>query len=149
VLRSAFNWGTQRIKVNIENQHPYILHLLETVNGEKWKPIRLSRQAINNVLKKHKLNGSPYGELWHWRRFQAERPDALWQIDIRGPFSIGGERKLALVRVDDNSRFLVSCTLHKNITSQDVIKCLKAIIIRGRKPTKVLVDFGLQFRKGI
>jgi transposase InsO family protein len=98
-------------------------------------------------LKKHKLNGSPYGELRHWRRFQTERQDSLWQIDIRGPFSIGGERKLALVIVDDNSRFLVSYTLHKNITSQDVIKCLKAIIIRGRKPTKVLVDFGLQFRK--
>ena len=48
----------------------------------------MSRQAINNVLKKHDLNDSPYKSKRDWNYFRASKPDELWQIDIRGPIRI-------------------------------------------------------------
>jgi len=146
ILRDSFNWGTQRIKIYLENPPEYIRHLLENVLGIEWVSVRISRQTVNNVLKKHRRNGSPYGELRHWKYFRADYPDQLWQIDIKGPFTIGGERKLALVMVDDHSRYLISCTLHSNITSEDVLTRLSELVGKGCKPNKILADMGPQFR---
>ena len=147
LLRDSFRWGTQRIKVNLETPPDYIKHLLETVLGVKWESIRLSRQAINNILRKHKRNGSPYGEIKHWKYFHAKYPDQLWQMDIRGPFTIGSKRCLALIIIDDNSIYLISCTLHANITTEDILRTIWNIINKaGRKPSKILVDRGSQFK---
>jgi transposase len=77
VLREAFNWGTQRIKLNLERPPSYIRTLLESVTGKDWAPILLSRQAINNILKKHDLNGSPYKSMKDWKYFRASKPDEL------------------------------------------------------------------------
>ena len=60
LLRDRFLWGTQRIMVALMSPPPYIKYFLETVLGYIWKPIKLSRQGINNILMKHKINGSPY-----------------------------------------------------------------------------------------
>ena len=35
-------------------------------------------------------------------------PDELWQIDFKGPFSVGGKKYWFLVCIDDYSRFIVS-----------------------------------------
>jgi len=146
ILRDSFQWGTQRIKVYLESPPDYIRYLLENVLGVEWSPVSLSRQTINTVLKKHKRNGSPYGETKKWKYFRADYPDQLWQVDIKGPFTIERQRKLALVIVDDNSRYLISCTLHKFITADDVIEIFNRIVQKGHKPCKVLADLGPQFR---
>lgn len=146
ILRDSFNWGTQRIKIYLEKPPEYIRHLLESVLDREWTSVSLSRQTVNNILKKHKRNGSPYGEIIHWKYFRADYPDQLWQIDIRGPFTIGNERKLALIIIDDHSRYLISCTLHLNITVTDVLNRLYELVEKGRKPSKILADIGPQFR---
>lgn len=128
------------------NTADYIRFLLENVLGVEWFPVSLSRETINNVLKKYKRNGSPYGETREWKYFRAEYPDQLWQVDIKGPFTIEGQRMLALVVVDDNSRYLISCTLHTSITADDVIETFNRVIQKGHKPCKVLADLGPQFR---
>ena len=51
--------------------------------------------------------------------FRAEYPDQLWQGDIKGPFTIEGKRMLALVIIDDNSRYLISSNLHASITADE------------------------------
>lgn len=124
ILRDSFQWGTQRIKVYLEFPPDYIRFLLENVLGIEWSPVNISRETINTVLKKHKRNGSPYGKKREWKYFRAEYPNQLWQVDIKGPFSIEGQRMLALVIIDDNSRYLISCTLHTSIISDDVIEIL-------------------------
>jgi len=87
ILRDSFNWGTQRIKVNLWKLPEYIKHLLETVLGVKiWESVNVSRQTINNILRKHRRNGSPYGKIQHWKYFHAEYPDQLWQMDNQGAF---------------------------------------------------------------
>jgi transposase InsO family protein len=146
ILRDSFQWGTRCIKVYLEHPPDYIRFLLENVLGIEWSPVNLSRETVNNVLKKHKRNGSPYGEKREWKYFRAEYPDQLWQVDIKGPFAIEGKRMLALVIVDDNTRYLISCTLHTSITADDVVEILNELVSRGYKPSKILADLGPQFR---
>jgi putative transposase len=147
VLRDSFNWGTQRIMVTLLSPPPYIRYLLETIIGEEWKKIELSRQSINNVLKRHKRNGSPYKKnKREWKFFRAEYPNDMWQIDIKGPFLIDGKRMNALLILDDYSRFLVSVHLFKSITTDVVTQALDQCISTYNTPGKILTDNGPQFR---
>lgn len=147
LLRDSFNWGTQRIMVALLSPPPYIRYFLETVIGEEWRKIRLSRQSINNVLKRHKMNGSPYKKTRkEWKFFRAECPNDMWQIDIKGPFLIDGKRMNALLILDDYSRFLVSVQLFKSITTDVVTQALDQSISTYNSPRKILADNGPQFR---
>jgi transposase len=75
LLRDRFSWGTYRIKINLLSPPQYIRYFLETALGYSWRPIDLSRQGINNVLKKHRRNGSPYKKnKKDWKFFRAEYP---------------------------------------------------------------------------
>jgi hypothetical protein len=65
---------------------------LEAVLGIEWVAVRISRQTVNNILKKRKRDGSSYGEIIHWKYFRADHPDQLWHIDIRGAFTIGNKK---------------------------------------------------------
>lgn len=70
---------------------------------------RLSRTAINGVLKEYGLNG--YGrEQKSWKFFRAKKPDELWQPDIKGPFWPQWRKYWFPVCVDDYSRYLVPKT---------------------------------------
>lgn len=147
ILRESFNWGTERIMVALLSPPPYIQYLLETVLGEEWRKIKLSRQSINNVLKRHKMNGSPYKKnKREWKFFRAECPNDMWQIDIKGPFLIDGIRMNALLILDDYSRFLVSVHLFKSITTDVVTQALDQCISTHNHPGKILADNGPQFR---
>ena len=53
---------------------------------------------------------------------------------------------LALVINDNNTRYLISCTLHTLITADDIVKTLNELVSRGHKPSKILADLGPQFR---
>lgn len=148
LLRDSFNWGTQRIKINLLSPPPYIRYLMETVLDHAWKVIDLSRQTINNVLRKHKRNGSPYKKSRkNWKFFRANAPNDMWQIDIRGPFLLDGKRVNALVILDDYSRYLVSVQLYKSITTETVTQELHRCIARYDQPEKILSDNGPQFRE--
>ena len=126
LLRDRFNWGTQRIKINLLSPPQYIRYFLETVLGTPWKSIDISRQGINHVLKKHRRNGSPYKKnRKDWKFFRANGPNDMWQIDIKGPFLMDGERVKALVILDDYSRFLLSAKLFKSVTTEVVTQELK------------------------
>jgi transposase-like protein len=148
LLRDSFQWGTQRIMVALMSPPPYIRYLLETVLGILWKSIKLSRQGINNILKKHKINGSPYKKTKKdWKFFTATCPNELWQIDIKGPFLLDGERVKALVILDDYSRFILSVKLFKSITTDIVTQELNSCIETYNVPSSILSDNGSQFRE--
>lgn len=148
VLRDSFNWGTQRIRVALLSPPPYVRYLLETVLGKTWREINISRQGINNILKKHGRNGSPYRKSKHeWKYFRASCPNDMWQIDIKGPFLLDGERINAFLILDDYSRFLVSVHLFKSITTDVVVQELNQCIEMYNEPNKILSDNGPQFRE--
>jgi len=147
LLRDHFNWGTYRIKINLLSPPQYIRYFLETALGYSWRPIDLSRQGINNVLKKHRRNGSPYKKTKKgWKFFRAEYPNDMWQIDIKGPFLLNGERFKALVILDDYSRYLLSAGLFKSVTTDVITQELNHCIETYSEPNSILSDSGSQFR---
>ena len=152
ILRDSFNWGTQRIKTSLESPAPYIKFLLENVLGREWKSVKISRQSINEVLKKHNRNGSPYRKNGReWNFFRADSPNELWQMDIKGPFRIENQVCYALIIIDDHSRYIINCSLHRSIKTDDVTSVLSECIERYGKPSKILVDndprFKLKFKR--
>lgn len=148
LLRDRFSWGTYRIKINILSPPQYIRYFLETTLGYSWRPIDLSRQGINNVLKKHRRNGSPYKKnKKDWKFFRAEYPNDMWQIDIKGPFLLNGERFKALVILDDYSRYLLSAGLFKSVTTDIITQELVHCIETYSEPNSILSDNGPQFRE--
>lgn len=147
LLRDQCTWGTQRIMIALSSPPPYIRYLLETTLGCAWKNIQISRQSINNILQKHRRNGSPYTKnKKDWKFFRANGPNELWQIDIKGPFLIDGQRMNALLILDDYSRFLIAVQLFKSITTDLVTQTLDHCISTYASPEKILADNGPQFR---
>lgn len=55
---------------------------LSSFEIEIAQKIKLSRQTINDVLKKHRLNGYKKKKLG-WKFFRAKEPNKLWQLDIK------------------------------------------------------------------
>jgi len=139
-LRLRFGWGTARIHQALINLPKFMREKLTTcVQG-----VRLSRTAINGVLRRHGLNG--YGrEQRAWKFFRARRPDELWQLDIKGPFWLHGRKYWFPVCVDDYSRYLLFFEqFDHEPTTDEIIGLLKKL---PRKPEKILTDNGGQFRE--
>lgn len=79
VLRDSFNWGTHRISLNLRCPPGYIHNLLTTITGRDWQIVKLSRQTVYDILKKHRRNGSPYKRnKKDWKYFCARKPNGLW-----------------------------------------------------------------------
>jgi len=108
---------------------------LEYVLEITWKGINLSRQSINNILKKRRRNGSPYGRSKKdWKYFRTESPDELWQMDVRGPFRIENKQYYALVIIDNHSRYVICCNLCEHIRTEKVIQTLTECFKMYGKP---------------
>lgn len=139
-IRTTFGWGTARIKQALFNLPKFMRKVLSAC----VQRLRLSRTAINGVLKRYGLNG--YGrEEKAWKSFRARKPDELWQVDVKGPFWLLGRRYWFPVCVDDYSRYLlVFDVLDHKPTTDDFVQRLEKL---RRKPEKVLTDHGSQFKK--
>ena len=101
-LRTTFKWGIARIQQGLYCLPPFILESINCVQG-----VVLSRETINKVLARNNQNGYQR-EFKRWKVFRAEKPDALWQIDFKGPFSVQGKKYWFLVCIDDYSSLTMS-----------------------------------------
>jgi len=139
-LRNFFKWGTARIQQGLVSLPEYAKEIFPTL----VQNIYLSRTAINNVLKRHKLNGYNKNPK-EWKFFRAQRPNELWQIDLKGPYILQGQKLWFLAVIDDYSRYLVFTSYfdHTPIT-EDITSLLDKLPIM---PEKILADNGPQFRK--
>ena len=138
-LRNTFHWGTARIQQGLTKLPDFIKKSIRCVQG-----VHLSREAINNVLTEHGLNGYQR-EFKRWKFFRAKEPDELWQIDFKGPFSVQGRKYWFLVCIDDYSRFLVSAEqFDHELTTDEVTALLEK---QKRLPKAILSDHGSQFKE--
>ncbi len=145
-LRTAFKWGSARIRVVLANTPPYLKKFLADFNYLR-DSIELSRTTINNVLKKHGKNGSPYGKTHEWKFKHAQAPNELWQLDLKGPIITEGKRKFILVTIDDYSRFdVVLHVFQKDPSTQDIVGVLTHAFNKYEKPQRILTDNGAQFK---
>ena len=106
--------------------------------------LKVSKRAIQRVLiengyeKKHKIGT---GEL---QRFEAERPNKLWQMDILD-FWIGKCRVFVMLMLDDHSRFITGFGIFTEATMSHAITVLRRAVNRYGKPEALLTDRGMQF----
>jgi len=138
-LRNMFRWGTARIQQGLFKLPDFILESTHCVQG-----VRLSRETVNNVLSKHGVNGYPCKHK-RWKFFRAEAPDELWQIDLKGPFTVHGKKFWFLVCIDDYSRFLV---VAEQFSHEPKTREATALLEKqDRLPKAILSDRGQQFKE--
>lgn len=78
----------------------------------------------------------------HWKRFEHEQPNDLWQMDFKGHFALDQGRCHPLTLLDDHSRFslgIKGCADERTDTVQDH---LVAIFRRYGLPVRINVDNG-------
>ena len=137
-LRNTFRWGKARIQQGLYALPEYMRKVVNGVQG-----VRLSRKAINDVLRKHGINGYRR-EQKAWKFFRASRPDELWQIDLKGPFAVQGQNYWFVVVIDDYSRYLLLAEQLDHCPSTgEITGMLEGL---GRKPEGILSDNGGQFQ---
>lgn len=102
-LRVMFKWGTARIQQGLFDLPDFMKKEMEN----PVQRVKLSRQSINEVLRKHHLNGFTR-EQKAWKFFRASQPNELWQLDLKGPFTVQGQKWYFLICIDDYSRYIVT-----------------------------------------
>jgi hypothetical protein len=139
-MRMKFKWGTARIQQGLINLPDFMLNEIEVC----VQNFNLSRQAINCVLKKHKLNGYYRRKNKSWKFFRAKFVNELWQIDLK-EFKFEGKKYYIFVVVDDYSRYILCLELFDHCpTTNELISVLQKLNV---KPKKILSDNGNQFKE--
>jgi len=139
-MRTTFKWGTARIQQGLINLPEYAKVALQNY----VENVHLSRTAINDVLKKHKINGY-LNEIKKWKFFRAKKPDELWQLDPKGPFVVQGKKYWFIICIDDYSRYmLLAEQLNHSPTTEDITKMLDKL---DKKPKSILTDNAKIFAK--
>jgi IS30 family transposase len=138
-LRTTFKWGTARIQQGIYCLPSFIWESVNCIQG-----VVLSRETINKVLARNNQNGYQK-EFKRWKFFRASEPDALWQIDFKGPFTVQGKKYWFLVCIDDYSRFIIAAEqFNHELTTAEVTAVLEK---QKRLPKAILSDHGPQFKE--
>lgn len=134
-LRITFNWGTARIQQGLMNLPEFMKEGMEVCVQNFY----LSRTSVNNILKKHKLNGYRR-KTKSWKFFRAKFPNELWQLDLKGPFKVEGKKYWILVVIDDYSRYILQLRLFDHMPNiEDITNSIKELI-KEYKPQKILTD---------
>lgn len=121
-------WGGRKIKAR-----------LQTLG---WQDVPAA-STITEILRRHGcIDLEESGKHKAWNRFEAEAPNALWQMDFKGHFEAAEGRCHPLTVLDDHLRYalgLQACPDEKGIT---VHQRLILVFRRYGVPEKILVDNG-------
>lgn len=103
-----------------------------------------SASTITAILRRHgRLDLEESVKHQAWQRFEAARPNELWQMDFKGsvPLTAGG-RLHALTVLDDHSRFSLTITACANQQGTTVKAALIPVFERYGMPDWIMVDNG-------
>jgi len=132
--------------LKLKKEHPSMGPAQIRAQLKRFRGWRIERKAIARALKAHGYRTEHRGarEEAELMRFEAPRPNALWQMDAL--LLRVHEHKLYLHLVlDDFSRFIVAHRLGEQPTSEEAVATLEAAIEKHGKPERVLTDRGGQF----
>lgn len=101
-----------------------------------WRSLRRQGLVEYSPQKKPKL---------YLQRFEAALPNETWQSDFTHVRLANGADILVLNFLDDHSRFLLSCTAHRKITSPTVVQAFLDATNQHGFPQSSLTDNGLVF----
>lgn len=134
-LRNTFNWGSARIQQGLISLPDFVLEELPDLVQDAY----LSRTSINDVLRKHKINGYKNKQKT-WKFFRANSPNELWQLDIKGPFTVQGHKYYFVICIDDYSRYLLLAEQLDHCPNVREIHSLLQLLIKKYKPKSILTD---------
>jgi transposase InsO family protein len=102
-----------------------------------------SPSTITAILRRHgRLDGPRSGQPRDHQRFEADEPNALWQMDFKGHFALTSGRCHPLTALDDHSRYavvLAACGGENTVTVQTR---LTEAFERYGLPGRILCDNG-------
>lgn len=121
-------WGGRKLKRRLEDL------------GHSGIP---SPSTITSILRRNERISSAESQRHKpWKRFEAQRPNDLWQMDFKGYFPIRDGQCYPLTVVDDNSRYALCIGACSNEQGQSVVKHLREVFIRYGMPSSMLMDNG-------
>lgn len=134
-FRNNFGYGTARIQQRLFCAPDFELEQMEI----KVQGVELSRQAINEILKKWGINGYRRKSKKAWKFFRAKYANELWQLDLKR-FKFQGKKYELLVCIDDYSRYIL--LLHVFDHSPNIPEISEAMetIVDKYHPEKILTD---------
>ncbi len=139
-MRLKFKWGTARIQNGLISLPKFQQAEIEVC----VQNFDLSREAINCILKKHKLNGYFRRKDKSWKFFRAKFSDELWQVDLK-EFKFEGRKYFIFVVIDDYSRFILDLSLFNHCpTTNELTFAMQKLC---KKPKSILSDNGCQFKE--
>ena len=138
-MRNSFKWGTARIQNGLIELPGFMKKKIEVTIGRCVQHFTLSRQSINEVLKKVGVNGYFNKRRKAWKFFRAKCPNELWQLDLKR-FKLNGKKYELLVVIDDYSRYILK--LHVFGHSPNIAEITQVIkpLIGKFHPENILTD---------
>jgi len=102
-----------------------------------------SPSTITEILKRHNRISNDESEKHRaWHRFEAERPNDLWQMDFKGYFQAQDSRCHPLTVLDDRSRYSLCIGACKYERRTIVEQHLIAVFRKYGLPLRMLMDNG-------
>jgi transposase InsO family protein len=98
--------------------------------------------TVNSILKRNGLLSEDRRLQRDWQRFEEERPNALWQMDFKGPVKTQAGQGSALTILDDHSRFNLCLVLCPDQRMETVQTQLIRVFERYGLPERLLSDNG-------
>jgi len=108
--------------------------------GEAGVP---STSAIGAILRRHgRIDPAEAAKHRPWQRFEHAAPNALWQVDFKGPVPLAAGHAHPLSVLDDHSRFLVGLAACGDERGATVREALTGVFRRCGLPERLLFDNG-------
>ncbi len=134
----------ERVILDLRDEHP------------AWGGRKLKRRAedigyegvpspstITEILRRNGRIASEESEKhMGWRRFEAERPNDMWQMDFKGDFPIREGRCHPLTVLDDHSRYALCIGACGNERKETVEGHLRGVFRKYGLPRAILTDNG-------
>jgi transposase InsO family protein len=121
-------WGARKIRARLEALGMSNLPSVSTITAILQRNGRVDPEQAD----KHKA----------WRRFEAEAPNVLWQMDFKGHFQVAEVRCHPLTVLDDHSRYLLGVYACGDERWRTVQGHLTSVFHRYGLPERMLVDNG-------
>ena len=122
------SWGGRKLKTRLEK------------HGHTGLPVA---STITEILKRNNRMSTEESERHQsWHRFEAEKPNDLWQMDFKGYFQARDGQCHPLTVLDDHSRYSLCIGACRNERRTTVERQLIDVFRKYGLPIRILVDNG-------
>lgn len=133
-LRYLFGWGGHRIAAELKHRG------IAQVSGRTvYKIFERLGLPVQIYALKGRSDGIAY------RRYEKERPNAQWHIDLKHTTLSDGTKVYICIIVDDYSRYALAAVVGPSATTTWVTQVTDAVIRRCGRPKEIVSDNGSEF----